>query len=164
MDSGHRQHLEQRHAASEWRRRSSPGRRMITSFALAGSELKGWTLLRTRRGERTTPPVIRTLWHRGDPAAELLSIDTWECASIAAADDQLLEVLANVQSDAVERHAGIGDVGFALGHTMRLFARLNVVVLIRNAGPRTVDVQPIARVIDELLVRLSGPPSASRRR
>ena len=38
---------------------------------------------------------------------------------------------------------------------MALFVRVNVVALIRNGGPRTVDVDPIARVIDELLVRLS---------
>jgi hypothetical protein len=66
-------------------------------------------------------------------------------------------VLANVQSDAVERRDRLGDVAFSLGNTMALFARVNVVALIRNAGPTVVDVDPIAHVVDDLLVRLSGP-------
>jgi hypothetical protein len=114
----------------------------------------------SRRDARGTPPALRSLWHRGDPAVELLAIDVWVCASVAAAHDQLLEVLGNIQSDTIERHrggGGIGDVAFTLGHTMALFARVNVVVLVRNAGPRTVDVEPVARAIDGMIVRLSAP-------
>jgi hypothetical protein len=155
MDLSHRQYLEQRYAANEWHGRGAAGRGLITDFGFSGSELRGWTLLSSRREEGATPPAIRTLWHRGDPAIELLSIDIWLCVSISAAHDQLLEVLANIQSDAVERREGLGDVTFRLGHTMALFVRVNVVALIRNGGPRTVDVDPISRVIDELLVRLS---------
>jgi hypothetical protein len=155
MDASHRQYLEQRYAASEWHRRGAARRRPIRDFSFSGSELSGWTLHSSRREEQATPPAIRTLWHRGDPAIELLSIDIWVCRSISAAHDQLLEVLGNIQSDAVERGVGLGDVAFRLGNTMALFVRANVVALIRNGGPRTVDVDPIARVIDELLVRLS---------
>jgi hypothetical protein len=118
------------------------------------------TLLRERRDARGTPPALRSLWHRGDPMAELLAIDVWVCVSVAAAHDQLLEVLGNAQSDAIERHRGadgIGDVAFTLGRTMALFARVNVVVLVRNAGPTTVDVEPAARAIDAILMRLSAP-------
>jgi len=157
MDTGHRQYLEQRYAASEWHGRGLAVRRLITGFDFSGSELSGWTLLRADREGRAMPPAIRTLWHRGNPAAELLSIDVWECGSIPAAHDQLLDVLANVQSDAVERRAGLGDIAFRLGNTMALFARVNVVALIRNGGPTTVDVDPIAHVVDDLLVRLSEP-------
>jgi hypothetical protein len=164
MDSGQRQYLVQRYRATEWHGRDVAGRQIITGFDFTGSELRGWTLHRKRRDERATPPPIRSLWHRGDPVTELLAIDVWECASIVAAHDQLLEALANIQSDAVERHDGIGDIGFGLGHTMALFARVNVVVLLRNAGPRPVDVGPIARAIDELLVRLSEPRRPPRRR
>jgi hypothetical protein len=164
MDSGQRQYLERHYRVNEWHGRGATGRQMITDFDFSGSELSGWMLYRKRREERTAPPAIRTLWHRGDPTVELLAVDVWECASIPAAHDQLLEVLANVQSDAVERHEGTGDVTFGLGNTMALFARINVVVLIRNAGPKTVDVDPVARAIDALIVRLSGPRQPSRRR
>jgi hypothetical protein len=158
MDTGHRQYLERRHNAREWHRRDPSNRQVISNFRFSGSELTGWTLLRTRRDERHTPPTLLTIWHRGDPTLELLAIDVWECVSAAAAHDQLLEVLGSVQSDVVERHkagTGIGDVGFTLARTFALFARVNIVVMIRNAGPKTLDVEPVARVVDNLLVSLS---------
>ncbi len=160
MDTAHRAYLEQRHAATEWHGRDQPNRRMIAGFDISSAELGGWTLHRARRDERGTPPGLHTLWHRGDPAVELLAIVVWECTSVPAAHDQLLEALGNVQSDAVERHrghGGIGDVAFTLGHTFVVFARVNVVVQVRNAGPQTVDVRPVAHAIDALLVRLSAP-------
>jgi hypothetical protein len=167
MDPGQRQYLERRYAVGEWHGRDAAGRRSITGFGFAGSELSGWTLHRSRRDEHGAPPAIRTLWHRGDPGVEMLAIDVWECASIPAAHDQLLEVLANFQSGEVERRTGserIGDVLFTLDKTMALFARVNVVVLIRNAGPQAVDVDPVSRAIDELLVRTSDSSPPSRRR
>jgi len=160
MDAGQRAYLDRRHATHEWHGRSAPDRRVIEPFDLAGSELPGWTLHRVRRDTHRTPPALHSLWHRGEPEVELLAIDIWVCVSVAAAHDQLLEVLGNVQSDAVERHrggGGIGDVAFTLGHTMAVFARVNVVAQVRNAGPKTVDIEPIARAIDEILLRLSAP-------
>jgi hypothetical protein len=167
MDRGHREYLERRHNAREWHGRDSPNRRVISDFHFSGSELTGWTLLRTRRDARHTPPTLLTLWHRGDPTLELLAIDVWECVSAVAAHDQLLEVLGSVQSDAVERHKArtrIGDVAFTLGHTFALFGRVNIVVMIRNAGPKTLDVEPVARVVDDLLVSLSPSGKSPRRR
>lgn len=167
MDAGQREYLERRHAVSEWHGRDTRRRRVVAGFAFGGSELSGWTLLRSRRDERGAPAALRTLWSRGDPTEQLLAVDIWECVSVAAAHDQLLEVLGNVQSDVIERHKGrngIGDVEFTLGRTMALFVRVNVVVLLRNAGPKTVDVQPVARVIDEMLVRLSGTRTSPGRR
>jgi hypothetical protein len=37
------------------------------------------------------------------------------------------------------------------------------VVLLRNAGSKTVQVMPVARAVDELLVRLAGEPRGRRR-
>jgi hypothetical protein len=158
MDASQRAYLERRHGLQLRRRRGAAEPRSITSLALSGSELSGWTLYRVRRDERNEPPSIRTLWHRGDPAAELLSIDLWECASTAVARDQLVEILGNIQSDTIERQpgdAGIGDMAFALGNSMILFQRVNIVVFIRNAGPKIVEVDTVARTIDALLVQLS---------
>lgn len=164
MHSGHKRYLEQRYAAGEWFGRGAAGRRrMIADFAFSGSELRGWTLLRAEREEGADPPAIRTFWQRGDEALELLSIEVWLCGSTRTAHDQLLEVLANMQSDAIERHKGLGDIAFALNDTMALFARANVVVLLRNAGSKTVQVMPVARAVDELLVRLAGEPRGRRR-
>jgi hypothetical protein len=159
MDASHRTYLERRHDLRVRRRRGAGEPRVITSFGLDGPELPGWMLDRARRDERNDPPSIRTLWHRGDPAAELLSIDLWECASTAAAHDQFVEILGSIQSDAIERRpddAAIGDMAFALGDSMILFLRVNIVVFIRNAGPNIVGVDAVARTIDALLVRRSN--------
>ncbi|MBV8131986.1 MAG: hypothetical protein JO282_05665 [Alphaproteobacteria bacterium] len=159
MDASQRAYLERRHDLRVRRRRGAVQPRPITGFAFTGPELSGWTLYRARRDDRHAPRSIRTLWHRGDPMAELLSIDLWECPSTAAATDQLVEILGNIQSDAIERKRGdavIGDIEFALDDSMILFQRVNIVVFIRNAGPKIVGVGAVARAIDALLVRLSG--------
>jgi hypothetical protein len=156
MDAGHKRHLEKRHNASEWHGRGGRGRRLLKGFSFDGSEIRGWTLHRVRRDEAAKPPTIRTLWRRGEEANELLAVDLFECASVRAAHDQLIEALGNIESDAVERQTekdAVGDVAFALDDTMALFARANAVVLIRNAGPMVVKVGAVAHELDALLAR-----------
>ena len=156
MDPDQRLALEELYAVQEWHGRHAAGGRAIAGFGLDGSELNGWSLHRTRRDDDADPPRLHTLWHRGDPMRELLSIDVWTCRSVAAAHDQVLEVLANTQTTEIARHRGaaaLGDVHFGHGGTMVLFARANVVVLIRNAGPDVVDVRPFAHAIDTRLAR-----------
>jgi hypothetical protein len=157
MEASQRDHLERRHGlqGAPRRRRGAGEPRPITDFGFDGSELIGWTLYRARHDERTLPPSWRTLWDRGNPAAELLSIDVWKCASAAAAYDQLLEILGNVQCSPAA--TGIGDLAFSLGYSMLLFQRVNVVVFIRNAGPQIVEAEPVARALDQLLVQRSRP-------
>src|SRR5438309_1382874 len=87
MDTGHREYLKKRHTASEWQSRSTPNPQMIAGFSFSGSELSGWTLLRTRLDERRTPAAQHTLWQHGDLAVELLAIDAWECVSVVTAHD-----------------------------------------------------------------------------
>ena len=70
---------------------------------------------------------------------------------------------SNIQSDAIERREGLGDIALTLDDTMALFARDNVAVLIRNAGRKAVRVIPVGRTIDELLVRLAGARPERRR-
>ena len=81
-------------------------------------------------------------------------MDVFECASVKAAHDQLIETLGDIESAVVERRTGknsIGDVSFGLNDTMVLFARANLVVLTRNAGRAVVKVTPIARALDKML-------------
>jgi hypothetical protein len=162
MDANHEQYLATRHRTSEWRGRSDGDRRTIAGFNFSGSELPGWSLLGAQRDERQIPVEIKSFWYRGDPTNELLSINVWEAVSVATAHDQLLEVVANIQSGSLERSEGddrVGDVMFAgetpNGITLALFARVNVVVLVRNAERRVVNVEPVARELDRLLLRLS---------
>ena len=156
MEAGLKRFLEQRYDARRWHGRGGRGQPVISGFDFAGSELRGWTLVRARRDARARPPVVRALWRRGESADELLALDVFECASVKAAHDQLIEALGNMESPAVKRQTeknAVGDVAFALAGSMVLFSRGNLVVLIRNAGPKVVQVTTVAREIDALLVR-----------
>ncbi len=156
MHPQHKRFLEKQYRATEWRGRGGYGRHVLKEFRFDGSEIRDCTLLRARRDERAEPPAVRSLWRCGESTSELLAIDMFECPSVKGARDQLLEALGNVESGAVERQTGkkaLGDVAFALGETMVLFARGNMVVLIRNAGPTVVPVGAVGRELDALLVR-----------
>ena len=121
--------------------------------------MPGWVLQRVQLDERAQPPVLRSLWSRGDTMSALLAIDVFECASVRGAHEQLLEALGNIESDTVERRTAPnapGDVAFALADTLVLFARANVVVLLRNAGPTVVSVDEVARELDALLMQRLG--------
>jgi hypothetical protein len=96
------------------------------------------------------------MWRHGEAMNELLAVDVFECASVKAAHDQLLEALANMESNAIERRTdknAPGDIAFGLNGTMMLFARANVVVLLRNAGQTIIPVSAAARDLDQLLLR-----------
>jgi hypothetical protein len=104
--------------------------------------------------ERRT--TIRSLWRHGESTSELLAIDVFESSSVEAAHDQVLEALGNMESGAIEQRTSKdtpGDVAFGLNDTTILFARANLVVLIRNAGQTVVRVGNIARQLDRILVR-----------
>jgi len=119
--------------------------------------LPGWRLQRTDplpAEERNRPGGIRTLW-AGEEGA-VLSVEIWQCASPAAAREVLLEVLGQFESPRVERAQGaaaIGEVAFVHGEQTLLFARENLVVVVRNAGPRIVPVLDAARMLDDGLRR-----------
>ena len=156
MHAAQKRFIEQHYRASEWYGRGMKGRRLIKDFRFEGSEVVEWALDRVQRDERAKPPAIRSLWRHDESGDELLAIDVFECASLKAAHDQVMETLGNIESGAVERRTGknvIGDVTFGLGDTMVLFARANLVVLIRNAGRTVVRVVAIARALDQSLLR-----------
>jgi len=118
---------------------------------LAGSEIKGWKLLRVKETEEGKNTVIRSVWSRGGNTDELLSIDVFVASSIKGAHETVLEALGNIQSGAITRKTeknAPGDVAFGLANTMITFARANLVVVIRNAGATIMPVGNIARDLD----------------
>lgn len=156
MEAGQKKYLEERYSAKKWHGRSQYAKRTIRGFSFDGTEVRGWKIQRTERDESMTPPVTHSLWFRTEAATEIVSIDVWECSSIKTAHDQVLEALSNMESGEIERLTGTnapGDVAFGLNDTMVLFARVNLVVLIRNAGPKIVLVHAIAAGIDAVLVK-----------
>jgi hypothetical protein len=163
MDAGKKRFLEERYGAADWPAHGR-SRRAQREFSLTGAKLRGWTLMRLRRDEGAEPAEIHSLWRRGEEDNELLAIDVFACASVKAAREQLLAALGNFQSDAIERRSeknAPGEIAFALGDTMVLFARANLAVLIRNAGPKVVRVGVVARELDAWLERrLEGEEGA----
>jgi len=154
MHATQKRFIEQRFGAKDWYGRRSRGRRVLREFSFEGSELFDWTLDRTERDERGKETAIHSIWRHDDVGNELLAVDAFECASVKAAHDQLIETLGDIESAAVERRTGknvIGDVSFGLNDTMVLFARVNIVVMIRNAGRTVVKVSSIARAFDKTL-------------
>ena len=156
MHATQKRFIEQRFGAKDWYGRGPRGRRLVKEFGFEGSELMEWTLERVERDERAKPTAIHSLWRHDEAGNELLVVDAFESASVKAAHDQLIETLGDIESAAVERRTGkntIGDVSFGLNDTMVLFARANLVVLIRNAGRTVVKVGAIARALDKMLER-----------
>lgn len=155
MQAEHRRILEKRYGARQWHGRSEHDKHVAKNFSFDTLKIPGWTLHRKFRDQTTKPPVIRTLWRHDESTDELLDVDLWECQSVETARSEVIEVLGNTQSNAVERRSdkdAVGDVTFALNNTMVLFARANLVVLVRNAGRRVVSVTGISRQIDSWIL------------
>ena len=156
MHSAQKEFLEERFAAKDWHGRAESGRRLVKEFHFEGSELKGWKLLKSKHTEEESTKVVRSMWGHGDNADELLSVNVFVAVSVKAAHEILLEALANMQSGAIERKTEKntpGDVAFGLANTMLTFARANLVVVIRNAGPNIVPVGTLARDLDAQIQR-----------
>lgn len=156
MQAAQKEFLEERFGAKQWRGRSESGRRLLKGFRFEGSELKGWKLLRVKDSEEGKTMILRSMWRPGDDADELVAVDVFVSTTVKDAHETLLEALANVQSGAMERKTeknAPGDVAFGLANTMIVFARANVVVLVRNAGRTVVPVGTIARDLDSQIQR-----------
>ena len=156
MHAAQKAFLEERFAAREWHGRSDSGRRTVKEFHFTGSEIEGWKLLRIKETEEGANKVLRSVWSRGDNTDELLSIDVFLSTSVTSAHETLLEALSNTQSGSVERRTDknkVGDVAFGLANTMIMFARANLVLVIRNSRPTVVPVAGIARKLDTRIQR-----------
>jgi hypothetical protein len=161
MNAERLERLKKRYGWDEWGE-APAGREETPSLAARVDEglLPGWRLQRTDplSGE-DLPGGIRTMWVRDEGVA--LSVEIWQCASSAAARELLLQVLERFESPRVERAQGaaaVGEVAFAHGEQTLLFARKNLVVLVRNAGPRIVPALDAARTLDDGLRRQELSP------
>jgi hypothetical protein len=162
MDGTKREWLKERYRFSEWAGRSRlPKQQRMEQPSFTGGEVPGWTLERSEQREAGPTPARHTsFWRRGDSDA-VVRIDLFACASLDAAHEYLVDALGEFESNAMRRRtdASIGDVAFGT-ETVILFARGNLVVLVRNAGREVVSVTAIARVVDEAGLRgLEGLPA-----
>ena len=77
----------------------------------------------------------------------------FECASTDAAHEYLIDALNEFESGGIGRRAdaAFGDVAFGT-ESVALFARGNLVVLVRKATPQKEPVTPIAQIVDALII------------
>jgi hypothetical protein len=146
--------LKKRYAFDEWRLRRAPGESIfIWKHVLGEKQLPGWRPERIQ-AVRTSkaPPGHTSLWQRTDGRGRaLLNLDIFECGSAIAAHEYIVWLLAEFQSPLVDRRdeLAIGSVSFTVpDDTAILFARSNLVVMMRNAGPELVPLAEIARRFD----------------
>lgn len=165
MDESVRQQLEDRFDFAAWKSApDSPPDLSTRGLIEVGSEIGGWTAHRVQpvsvAGARA---AHQSIWQQGASAETLLRLDVVEAPSAAAAREVVLELLGQFQSPQIQRllDPPAGDLAFgAPGDTVILFARANVVVMVRNAGPRVVPVTDFAHVVDGSLARSTGPSPA----
>jgi hypothetical protein len=144
---------------------------LVWRLFLAGTELQGWRPERIRRSDLPGwPPSLRSNWVSSDWEGALLHVATFECADRETAHEFLVRTLAEFQSTAVARddEVGVGDIAFTVpGHTVLLFARANLTVLMRNGGVEVVPVVEPAEQLDRWIANrpeVGGPviPEISR--
>lgn len=157
MDKDQIAALKERHLFDEWRVRRAPGESLfVWKYVLGEKQLPGWRPeriqpLRTNRA----PSGFQSLWQRTDGRGRvLLGLDIFECGSAIAAHEYLVWLLGEFQSPLIERRddLGIGSVSFTVpGETAIVFARANLVAMMRNAGPELVPLAEIARRFDAFI-------------
>lgn len=131
----------------------------VVGFRFVGDELSGYELSRAREvpaADRTPETVERRWVWEGVAGETAISVTSLEAPSRQAAHELLVRVLSDFQSPLAARSEDpvAGDLAFSDGSDRwSVFARANVVFVVRNAGDRLVDVGPATRAIDEVVIR-----------
>jgi hypothetical protein len=179
------QALKEKYQFAEWQGRKTLDENLfIWRFALQPDHFQGWQPVNIRSLEapplpeegirlreaaeapvypvRQVSSVLRAAAGSQDAS---INVDTYECASQAAAQDALVRILGEFQSPLVTRRDDLeaGDVAFAHpGGGLVFFARGNLVSVLRASGLRTVPVAGIARQFDlELIQKPLPTPGAA---
>jgi len=156
MQASDRDALKARHDFHAWAgQRATPAEGVLRNVTFTGTEVPGFRLDRADRRETAQPPRLTTFWRRGESSA-VVRVDVFECASPEAAHEYLIDALNEFESAGIGRRTdlNVGNVAFGTPSVV-LFARGNLVVLVRKATPQPEPVAPIAQAIDTaLLARL----------
>jgi hypothetical protein len=153
MQASDRDALKARHDFQAWAGRSTgPAEGVLRNVTFTGTELPGFRLDRADRRETAEPPRLTMFWRRGESPA-VVRVDVFECASREAAHEYLIDALNEFESAGIRRRTdlNVGNVAFG-APTVVLFARGNLVVLVRKATPQAEPVTSIAGVIDTILL------------
>lgn len=169
-----------------WRNRSTlAASLLVLNLALRGDELIGMTPVRRRRIEPAAllnlpeftelaavrsgaraidhlPRVhLESIWRDAARPDVAVRVDVFECASQLDAHAKVIWLLGEFESPLIDRSHGVGDVVLgARQDAMLLFARANLVFLLRNIGRTWVPVRAAALALDAHA--LDAPPDAQR--
>lgn len=159
--------LKDRFQYEAWRGRNTLDENLfIWKFFFFGDELPGWSPVRVENLEAPgAPRMIQSMWqlsqsesalaHNG-PSEALLNVRSFECPSRESAHELLLRFLGEFQGPLFDRRdqSGLGDVTFAVpGDALILFARANLVHLVRNAERQQEPVTGVSMEFDRELTR-----------
>lgn len=184
MDNAKLEFLKKHYAFEEWFGRNTLDENLLVwKFFPGESEIPGWVPQRVqlivapapasedgpaddamKESSSPRPSLVQSLWQSGGAGDEeaLLRVDSFECASREAAQEYLLRALGEFQSpDLVETSDVGGDVAFTFGGGASvLFARGNMVFVLRNGGRKVIKLSGIAGSLDSALI--SKPESEKR--
>jgi hypothetical protein len=111
--------------------------------------------------EKLAVAQVHAIWRHTKHPDVLIRVDTFECPSFEDGRELLVWLLGEFESPLVVRKDGIGDVGFSEREDrVLLFARANLVYLLRNIGRRPVPVIQVGAALDANA--LSRPDTARR--
>lgn len=155
--------LRQRHNFVSWRGLKLLEENLfISNFIPNKNSLAGWTLHDVEVAEiEDLPGGIKTLWRPADDDSQLLlRIDFFECASLSGAHDFLLQLLTEFEEPAltrreqpVDEEGDLGDIFFASpDETTIIFARANMVLMLRNIQLKEVPLTKVARQLDQSII------------
>jgi hypothetical protein len=153
MQASERDALKARHDFQVWAGRSAgPAEGVLRNVTFTGTEVPGFRLERADRRDTAQPPRLSTFWRRGESPA-VVRIDLFENASREAAHEYLIDALNEFESAGITRRPelNVGTVAFGTASVV-LFARGNLVVLVRKATPQSEPVTGVAQVIDTMFV------------
>lgn len=129
----------------------------VVNHTFKGDEFAGWTLLsRYQLPESPSRPILtQYLWSDDSIAGRLLNVNVYECSSESEARDLMVEVLAGFQlpMSTDENEQPIGDMCFKKNGDVVVFARGNLIVVMRAAGRKHINVLPLAQALDNGLSR-----------
>jgi len=156
--------LSKRYDYPDWENtRTSEQNILVWRYSLNSERFlpKGWRLSDIKKlwGEPGTFDLIDALWSSADENFDGQSrAVVYECASLRAAHSFLLDLLAEFQLTTIVRsndvitdsdRVTLGDVSFAGPKKLTvLFARANLIVLLRNVNTRVTPLSQVAAEID----------------
>ena len=152
-----REFVAKRHAFKIWNgNRQLEENLFIFNFFLGGNEFSNWRLDNLRLINQThSAPIIQAFLRSKNFDKVNIRIDVHERRSLLDAHATVLKILSGFHLLDIVRqeHATYGDVVFSVPtNLVILFARGNLVFLLRNVGKGRAPCEPLAKAIDNLVI------------